>query len=893
VRLLAGVLAPHEDERRRLLAAALAGFNSTRAGEPPTGLAPANVASEPTQGTDAISTSLDAAPALPTPRELPADVTRFTGRAEELKALDELLSDEPSPAAAVVSVIAGSAGVGKTALAVHWAHRVRDWFPDGQLYADLRGFAADPPLRPVQVLAQFLRALGIRPERVPVDVDEAAAMYRSLLAERRVLVVLDNAASVDDVRPLLPGGARCRALVTSRNRLGGLVARDGAEQLTLDVLRPDESYALLAGLLGRQRVAAEPDAVAALAQLCDHLPLALRIAAANLTAGPHRTIDAYRAGLARGDRLTALAVAGDDQSAVRATFDLSYARLRAPARRMFRLLGLVPGPDLTPEAAAALAGTGPAPAQVLVQELLAAHLIDEPVPDRYALHDLIRLFAAELAEREETGPDRVAARTRLFQWYLRRVDAAARVLYPDLGRLATPALPVSGAPDPDFDTATASAWLDAERPNLVATVVHLSRHEGSELAWLLADALRGYFYLRSDPADWLTVAQAGLAAAEATGSELGQGAARLSLATFHWHHNRYRQSIAEAERALPLVRRAGWDRGELSVLNDLANSCAQSGHLDQAIGHLQQALALDQRTGLRAEANLLGNLAAACGQRGDLAKVIAHATRAISISRRGGRPLSEAALRSLGDAQHLLGRFRLAARHHSRGRELSRQMGNPAGEVHALRGLAAIHRDLGAHQPAMEHITLALSLLGTGGHPLFEAECLAVRASIDCAGDPDAALDTYQQAWRLAHTSHNRYPEVESLVGLATAHLRKGEYEPALGYAERALGITRQAGFRLLEGQALAALAAIRLARDGAGPAIDLGQQALLAHQQTGHRLGEARVHTLLADARERAGDQAAAATHRSAARTLFSEIGAELPEELRELAGGPSVTVH
>ncbi|MFL6117215.1 MAG: BTAD domain-containing putative transcriptional regulator, partial [Catenulispora sp.] len=285
---------------------------------------------------------------LPVPAQLPAAVAGFTGRAEALAELDALLDAAAGGPATAIAVIGGSAGVGKTALAVRWALRRRDRFPDGQLYVDLGGYAPGAtPMRPDQALARMLRALGVAPEAIPLDPAEAGAQYRSLLADRRTLIVLDNASTPDQVRPLLPAGPGCLVLVTSRDRLTGLTARDGARPLTLGVLTPAEARALLATLIGAERVEAERDAAAELARLCGRLPLALRIAAADLAGQHGRSFARQVAELRAGDRLGMLQIDGDEQAAVRASFDLSYAALAPEVRRLFRLVGLAPGADLT------------------------------------------------------------------------------------------------------------------------------------------------------------------------------------------------------------------------------------------------------------------------------------------------------------------------------------------------------------------------------------------------------------------------------------------------------------------------------------------------------------------------------------------------------------------
>ncbi len=389
-----------------------------------------------------------AAKPMPAPAQLPAVIDGFAGRADELAALTELTASNATTAP--VAVIVGTAGIGKTTLATHWAHEHRDQYPDGQLYVNLRGHGPGTPMRSEQALGGFLRALAVPAEQVPLDLDESAALYRTLLADRRILVLLDNAVGVDQVRPLLPAGTGCLALVTSRDRLAGLAVRDGARLLRLDTLGTGESLDLLTGLLGDARPANEPDSAAELARLCGHLPLALRIAAAQLARHPDRPIADLVARLRDGDRLAALEIEGDEQSAVRAAFDLSYVALKPEARRLFRMGGLLPGTDLSAPAAAALIGQPPG-AEVTrsLAQLTDAHLLGEPVAGRYLLHDLMRLYAQALTEAEDSSAERTAATLRLYEFYLRTADAAARLLYPQMQRLPlppAPAQPVSRPP---------------------------------------------------------------------------------------------------------------------------------------------------------------------------------------------------------------------------------------------------------------------------------------------------------------------------------------------------------------------------------------------------------------------------------------------------------------
>ncbi|MEU1244170.1 BTAD domain-containing putative transcriptional regulator [Micromonospora parva] len=416
-----------------------------------------------------------------TPQELPADVTGFAGRATEIAALNSQLTDsvkQPSMPAGV-TLITGTAGVGKTALAVHWAHQVSDRFPDGQLYVNLRGYSTDVPISPVQALGCLLRSLGVPTEQIPVDVAEAAALYRSLMAGRRALILLDNARSVAQVRPLLPGRPGCLVLVTSRDRLGGLIARDGAQQLALKVLDAGDACQLLSQVIGVDRGHAERRAVGELAEVCAYLPLALRIAAANINGRPLHRIADHVVRLRRDDHLMALAVEGDEETAVGAAFDASYESIPPAAQRMFRLLGLVPGPDFTAPAAAALAVLDPDEAGRVLERLADAHLISEHAAGRFAFHDLLRRYARARAVAEDGEADRAAAVRRLFDWYLHKVDAAAIRLYPQRFRLPIPetdrTLPIVDFPDP----AGALHWLDAERRNLIEAAQHAVTQRGS------------------------------------------------------------------------------------------------------------------------------------------------------------------------------------------------------------------------------------------------------------------------------------------------------------------------------------------------------------------------------------------------------------------------------
>ncbi|MFL6075482.1 MAG: AfsR/SARP family transcriptional regulator [Mycobacteriales bacterium] len=427
-----------------------------------------------------------------TPAELPPAVAGFAGRDAELGRLDEL-ADGAAPAV-VVSAISGTAGVGKTALAVRWCHRVAGRFPDGQLHLDLRGYSPQPPLTPADALGRLLRALGVPPDEVPRTEEERAARYRSLLAGRRVLVLLDNAASSAQVRPLLPAAAGCLAVVTSRDRLTGLVSRDGARRLDLDVLSPAEAVGLLRGLLAGRAGTADTAAVAELARRCGYLPLALRVAAAELLNHPHRTVADAVTALAAG-RLAALSATGDPAdpaSTVTAVFSWSLRALDPVAARVFVLLGVYPGDDFAAAPVAALTGLDPADAAAALDRLAGQHLVASVAAGRYRLHDLLADYARSRAAAELTGGDRDAALDRLCGWYLELIATH---------------------PHPEV--------LELDRANLVAAV-HAAAAADRPASWRLATALRDFFAHRAHWEDWTATHAAALASAERRGDREGR-----------------------------------------------------------------------------------------------------------------------------------------------------------------------------------------------------------------------------------------------------------------------------------------------------------------------------------------------------------------------------------
>ncbi len=821
--------------------------------------------------------------------QLPADVVGFTGRAEQLEQLDGLLraAGRDASTAVVIAVIAGMAGVGKTALAIHWAHRVASGFSDGQVYVNLHGYASGPPVRPLRALAGLLGALGVQADRIPVDLEAAAGLYRSLLAGKRMLVVLDNAASAEQVRPLLPGSPGSMVIITSRDRLTGLVATHGAHRLTLDVLTPQEAVALLARVVGEDRVAGEPEGAEELARGCGLLPLALRIAAANLTGQPGQSIAGYLAGLQAGGRLAELAVDGDPHAAVRIAFDHSFAHLSSDSQRLFRLLGLVPGPEVSVPAAAALAGSTPDQAARLLERLVDAHLVEPCEPGRYSLHDLLRLYAQERTEREDSPAERDSALGRLLDWYLHATDSAARLLYPGRLRLPVPAAAGMLPPVGFAAAAAAVAWLDDERANLVAAVQHAVAHGPQRAAWLMADALRGYFWLRRDTVEWLEVARAGLTAATGAGDRRAQAASQLSLGGAYQCVSRYPQATQHHTAALTLTRQAGWTEGQATALGNLGMVDWWSGSLQQAADHHTQALTLNRQTGRRGgQANSLLNLGLVDRDLGRLQEAADHQAQSLTLHRQLGARDGEAhALGALGEIDHDLGWLDRAHWRLTHALALHREVGDRFGEAYVLCALAAVQRDTGRLSQALDLAQAALTLAGEIGQRSTEARTRNTLASIHLRlGHQRLAVDQYRQALDLARQTTTRAAEVGAFLGLAAAEQHANHHRQAVDHAHQALTIASQAGFRVLEGQAHMVLADAHRGLGHHDQAIDHAKQARDLHRQTGHRLGQARTHRVLGCVLGDNDGLQAAVPHWWEALRLFTEMGSPEADEVRAL---------
>ncbi|WP_326558204.1 AfsR/SARP family transcriptional regulator [Micromonospora sp. NBC_01796] len=656
------------------------------------------------------------------PAQLPPAVRAFAGRTAELGRLDRLLGgfDATGPPTPVIAAVSGTPGVGKTTLAVHWAHRVAGHFEDGQLYVNLRGFdAGGSVMDPAEAVRGFLDALGVPVERIPVGLAPQAALYRSLLAGRRILVVLDNARDPDQVRPLLPGSAGCLVLVTSRNQLTPLIATEGAYPLALDPLPTVEARDLLVRRLGTERVAEEPGAVDQIIASCAGLPLTLAIASSRAATRPGFPLSALADELRDAAGALDAFDGGDPATDVRGVFSWSYRALSPDAGRLFRLLGLHPGPDVSAPAAASLAGVPSRQARALLATLARAHLLMEHTAGRFGFHDLLRSYATELASEVDSEAERRAATHRLLDHYLHSAYAHARLLQPfrDLIDLE-PARPgVTAVTSPDADSAM--VWFTAEHLVLLNTVARAA-DEGLHghvwrLAWTMADFLDRKGHWR----DWAATQETALAATQrladhraAASVHCGLGRARAQLGRFADAHAHLRLAAGLYDELGDLAGQAHTDRSIAWVLS-------RQGSHRRGLAHAQRALARFETLGdLAMLARALNSVGWQYAQLHDHGQALHHCERALVLLRRVGDRFGEAnTWDSLGYAHHHLGNHRQAIACYRRAVDLFRDVGDRYYEADTLTHIGDSHRAAGDPEAARTSWLAALDILDALGHP--------------------------------------------------------------------------------------------------------------------------------------------------------------------------------
>ncbi|HEX6681441.1 MAG TPA: BTAD domain-containing putative transcriptional regulator [Candidatus Limnocylindrales bacterium] len=641
----------------------------------------------------------------PRPAQLPADVRGFTGRDGYLDQLDELLStgdDEPS--SIVVSVVSGTAGVGKTTLAIHWAHRVARKFPDGQLHVNLGGFSPDAALDPAEALLRFLDALEVPAHRIPADLEARAALYRSVLSGRQMLVLLDNARDAGQVRPLLPGSPGCLVLITSRNPLSGLIATGGVLPVALDLLSVDEARQLLAGRLGQRRVAAELREVEKVIDSCSRLPLALAVVAARAATHPRFSLAELAAELADSrERLDALA--GDDPNTdMRAVFSWSYQALTPPAARLFRLLGLHPGPDVAVPAAASLCALTTAQVRPLLAELVRTNLLTEHSPGRYAFHDLLRAYASDLAHRLEPEEQRLGATGRAFDHYLHTAHNADRLMYPARDPFPPDAPRPGVNPEHITDHPEALAWFTAEHHVLLAAVSRAGATGFDTACWQLTWYMWTFLFRRGHTHDLVAAGRIALAAAHRLADPTVQSRTHSMLANAYDILGRFDDAVTELQHGLELSIRGGDVSLQAHAHNLLAHVWERQNRPDRALEHAYQSLRLyragDHRIGKARALNSVGWYHTLLGEHH---KAITFCRRALALHKHVGNREGQAATwDSLGYAHHHLGRHAEAVTCYLQALTLYRDTGNRQEEANTLARLGDTHHSVGDADSARE-----------------------------------------------------------------------------------------------------------------------------------------------------------------------------------------------
>ncbi|GAB4086131.1 BTAD domain-containing putative transcriptional regulator [Myceligenerans cantabricum] len=654
-----------------------------------------------------------ARPGRPVPAQLPHDVGSFTGRTRELAELDAV-----GPPAVVV--ISGTAGVGKTSLAVRWGHRAQDRFPDGQLYVDLRGYGPDEAVSPHGALAGFLRALGVEGPDVPTATAERAALFRTLLAGRRTLVVIDNANDVEQVRPLLPGGPHGLAVVTSRDVLTGLVVREGARRVHLDRMPVPEAAALFRTMAGPV-ADADPDAVATVVERCARLPLALRVAAEQMCCRPGMDVTGLVTELGGDDRLDTLDL-DDPHTAVRSVFSWSYTNLGPRAAHLFRLYGLHPGHHLSPPAMAAMAGLDLPAVRRAIAALVRAGMVEQDAEERLLPHDLMREYARERALAEEPAHERAAALRRLGTWYLYAAVAARFAVDP---RGAPLVLTAPAPPQvPEFgDRSTALRWFEVERPNLVAMIRQTAGTEPG-LASQLARPLLTYFYLSKHWDDWLTTHRVGLEAARACGDPSGSARLLNGLGVAYSDLGRFAEAVAAHREADALYRVDDSALGMAWNLNNLGVTYDHMGRFADALESYERALELFTALGDRGGQGLvLYNIGDVHLQAGDPARAIERIREALHVQEGAGdMPGQRFTLKGLGDLDHAAGRHAEARASYTRALVISRELGDRLHTAELLDRLARTENALGHHEAAATRTGEAATIMATLVRPGSTAE---------------------------------------------------------------------------------------------------------------------------------------------------------------------------
>jgi tetratricopeptide (TPR) repeat protein len=680
------------------------------------------------------------------PHQLPSTISDFVGRTHELDILNRQLDPTIGDGGMVViTSIGGTAGIGKTTLALYWSRTHIDQFPDGQLYVDLRGFSpSGSPVTSQEAVRGFLDAFQIPAEKIPPSFDGQVALYRTLVEDRRLVIVLDNARDDDQVLPLLPGSPSCMVLVTSRQQLPALLAHRQAIHIALDLMTTTEARQLLINSLGVERIEAEPEAVDELIRYCVGLPIALNIAAARIRLDSHLPLSTLVAQLREHrQRLDALTTGRSQLTDIRAVFSWSYTALSPQSARLFRLLGLHPGPDINTLAAASLAGLPEYDTGKLLTELTQAYLIKQHSPGRYQFHDLLRVYAAEQASIEDAKPHQQEALHRALDYYLHTGVAADRHLDPHRKPLTLePTQRVTAGQISDYQQAM--EWFTAEHNVLLAAINYAATHGFDTHAWKLPWILATFLSLRGHRHDQAATQQIALAAANRLGDRTAQAASHGGLGYAHLQLGHYTDASAHFQQALTLYQELGDRNGQTQVYHALSLVCERQGSYTEALAHTQHALDLSHATGNRiGEARALNDLGWYHAQLDDHQQAITCCQQALNLQRELNDRWGEAAtLDSLGYAHHHLGQHEQAINDYQQALALLRELGDHYHEAEILTHVGDTYHATGDDAAAREAWQQALTILDDLGHS--DADILRTKLET-LAPNPDTDAGTDDQ----------------------------------------------------------------------------------------------------------------------------------------------------
>ncbi|MEU9558377.1 AfsR/SARP family transcriptional regulator [Streptomyces fumanus] len=734
--------------------------------------------------------------------QLPPEPTPFVGREELLEEIVAALTPRQRAAVPLVSLV-GPPGIGKTALALRAAHRLSSAYPDGQWYVrlqDARGRA-----RPLHdVITDLLHSSGADASALPSERHQLTGVFRSRLAGRRVLIVIDDVNDREQVADLLPGSPSCAVLALHREYRPDLVAVYGARSFILRLLSQKESEEVITAVLGRTPETVRSAAVAELAELCGRLPLALRIAAGHLAGRPWRSVESFVEALREGDPLDLLALGDSPSTAVRAAFGVAYKALPALSRRFFRLLGVVGDMAFTAQTAAQLANCAPQVAEELLDKLAAAQLLEVSAHDTYRFHNLIALYAAERGVEEDAPADRRQALNRLCHWYLRRTDEAVGSCYPGFLRMfrSDP-----HRPGPGIAPRTAQAWLRAEQCNLVALVVRAADEKLDEVCVRLVDMLRGYFTLGRLQTDWLTIAQAGLRAAQSLGDERVIAVMRLCVGLGYQGLNRLPEAARELHAAHDGFLRLGVRDFEAVTVNAIAMNQLQrpTKHIDSAISLLERGLEISRQQRLRhVEARGLMYLGMARHSQGWLHAAEAHFSRAAAILDEDGNQRSRTeVLARLGSVHADLRNWDTAAAHLGLALSLSEEFNAPHSTVLASYGLAQVYACNQQVDLAYQHAETAVVIARDHGYVALEANARNILGGLHLIRGRSAdAREEFFRTLGIAERIGHPQSEAHALIGLGRLELADGRPAEAYELGLRAAAVAEASGLLLLRAQA-------------------------------------------------------------------------------------------